>query len=308
MAKPQTPDTKHCDAAATSSTAGSDPGSPPSPSAFPSASTFPRAASFAGTSAVVTGASSGIGRATAVELARSGVSGLVIHYRKNRQGAEETAQQAREAGKGSPDPELEIELVQADLAKLDDSTRLVDSSFDRFDNLQTWINNAGGDVLTGSLAEADFQTKLDYLWNIDVRCTITLSREVAKRFQAQSVALHPPSLVFIGWDQAPRGMEGDAGQMFGPIKAAVMAFANSLAQEVAPTVRVNTVAPGWTETSWGKQASDYWNRRAEGQSLMGRWGNPRDIAAAIVYAANPHHTFVTGQTLEVNGGWNRRFQ
>ena len=58
-------------------------------------------------------------------------------------------------------------------------------------------------------------------------------------------------------------MEGDAGQMFGPVKAAVMAYANSLAQSVAPAIRVNTVAPGWIQTAWGESASEYWDTAGE---------------------------------------------
>ena len=100
-------------------------------------------------------------------------------------------------------------------------------------------------------------------------------------------------------------MEGDAGQMFGPVKAAVMAFAVSLAQSVAPRIRVNTIAPGWIQTSWGKQASQAWQDRAKGQSLMHCWGTPEDVARSVVYVSDPENTFLTGQTINVNGGWNR---
>ena len=101
-------------------------------------------------------------------------------------------------------------------------------------------------------------------------------------------------------------MEGDAGQMFGPVKAAVMAFAASLAQTLAPKVRVNTVAPGWIQTKWGESASEYWDNRAKSQALMGRWGSPQDVAKAIMFASDPDNTFLTGQIVNVNGGWNRK--
>lgn len=114
-------------------------------------------------------------------------------------------------------------------------------------------------------------------------------------------------MVFIGWDQAMEGMEGDAGQMFGPVKSAVMAFANSLAQSIAPSVRVNTIAPGWIRTAWGEETSDYWNERAKGQSLMKRWGCADDIARAVIYVADPENTFLTAQTIPLNGGFDRRF-
>ncbi len=81
----------------------------------------------------------------------------------------------------------------------------------------------------------------------------------------------------------------------------------SLAQELAPQVRVNLVSPGWIQTAWGDQADSYWHQRAKGQSLMNQWGTPHDVAQAALYLISPAARFVTGQRLIVNGGWNRRF-
>jgi 3-oxoacyl-[acyl-carrier protein] reductase len=69
---------------------------------------------------------------------------------------------------------------------------------------------------------------------------------------------------------------------------------------------VNTIAPGWIRTSWGESSSEYWSDRAKNQSLMHRWGKPEDVAKAVLYAADPDNTFLTGQTIDINGGWNRR--
>lgn len=93
--------------------------------------------------------------------------------------------------------------------------------------------------------------------------------------------------------------------MFGPVKAAVMSFANSFAQTLAPHVRVNTVAPGWIQTAWGETTQGYWDERAKAQSLMKRWGRPEDIAEAVAYLASAEASFVTGQTINLNGGFNR---
>lgn len=254
---------------------------------------------FAATSAVVTGGSSGIGRAICLSLAEAGVDHLLVHYRRNRDGAEATATAAEEFG-------CRAIVTQADLAVSEDVRRLADAAFEQLPSVSTWVNNAGADVLTGDAGELSFQEKLDRLLAVDLVGTVRLSRDIGSRMAAQPLE-RPPSMVFIGWDQAPHGMEGDAGQMFGPVKAAVMAFAASLAQTLAPQVRVNTVAPGWIRTAWGETASDEWDRRAKGQALMRRWGTAEDVARAVRFAADPANTFLTGQTFEVNGGWDRKF-
>ncbi len=255
---------------------------------------------FINTHAVVTGASSGIGQTTAIALAKAGAERVLIHFHRNQSGAEETAKQVREAGS-------EAVMHSADLSDASQRDELMDVAWKELKVVHTWVNNAGLDVLTGEIADADFDTKLRRLMEVDVLGTIALSRKVAIRIGSQALAI-PPSMTFIGWDQAPQGMEGDAGQMFGPVKAAVMAFANSLSQEVAPLIRVNTVAPGWIQTKWGESTGEYWDARAKEQALMNRWGSTQDVAKAILFLADPANTFATGQTVNVNGGWNRRFE
>jgi 3-oxoacyl-[acyl-carrier protein] reductase len=256
--------------------------------------------SFSGAKAVITGSSSGIGQATAVALARSGAAALMVHYRVNERGALATATMARDAGC------QQVFVSQADLQVKSQRDALVEDAFGKLGTIDAWVNNAGADVLTGNAATLDFDAKLQRLWHVDVAATIDLARQVTTRWlQQESETI--PSMTFIGWDQAPAGMEGEAGQLFGPTKAAIMAFAGSLAQEVSPAIRVNTVAPGWIRTSWGESTSDYWDQRANSQSLMQRWGKPDDVARAILYAADPANTFLCGQTIQVNGGWNRKF-
>ena len=262
---------------------------------------------------VVTGSSSGIGRAIATAAARQGAECL-IHYRHNREGAEATAALVRAAG-------CEPRLVAADLADADDAQRLVEEAFDWSPRIDAWIHNAGADILTGPAAHLSFDEKLARLWEVDVRGTIRLARQVAERMCDDASrrewgpesgaggtpdARRPPSMLFIGWDQAAHGMEGDAGQLFGPVKAAVMAYAKSLAQTLAPRVRVNCLAPGWVRTAWGASSDPYWDRRATGDALMHRWGTPEDVAAAALYLISPEADFITAQVIEVNGGWNRR--
>jgi len=249
---------------------------------------------------VVTGSSSGIGKATAIEMAKQGARKVLIHYRSNIRGAEGTAKEIEGFGASAT-------LCQADLSVSEDRERLVEVAFREMGNIDAWVNNAGVDVLTGEIASLDFEKKLEKLLTVDLVGTISLSRMVVARWRLLGNKPVPPSMTFTGWDQAMKGMEGDAGQMFGPVKAAVMAYASNLAQSVAPNIRVNTVAPGWIKTAWGSETTEYWSERAKSQALMNRWGKPNDVARAVVFLSQKDNQFFTGQTLEVNGGWNRRY-
>jgi 3-oxoacyl-[acyl-carrier protein] reductase len=209
-----------------------------------------------------------------------------------RAGAEETAAAVTALGR-------QAHVVSADLAEAAQHADLVRQCFRWRERVDIWVNNAGADVLTGEAAELSFEDKLALLWRVDVQATIGLSRLVGERLRQSEGG----SLVNIGWDQAEVGMAGDSGEMFAAVKGAVMAFTRSLAKTLAPEVRVNCVAPGWIKTSWGEQASDYWNDRAVGESLLARWGTPEDVARAVRFLVGPHSSFITGQIIHVNGGF-----
>lgn len=246
---------------------------------------------LAGQVAAVTGASGGIGRAIALELARAGAD-VVVHGFRRREAAEAVATEIQSLGRNA------TEL----LADLSDCTSRATFAMDAWNwrgGVDVWINNAGADVLTGAAADWPFEQKLGRLWQVDVAATIGLSREIGQRMKARGRG----TIINIGWDQAEQGMAGDSGEMFAAVKGAVMAFTRSLAQSLAPEVRVNCLAPGWIRTAWGKGASDYWQERAERQALRGRWGTPEDVARAAAFFASPAADFLTGQVVNVNGGF-----
>ena len=128
--------------------------------------------------------------------------------------------------------------------------------------------------------------------------TVELSRQIGRHMAEHTGG----AIVNMGWDQAECGMAGDSGELFGTTKGAVMAFTKSLAHSLAPHVRVNAVAPGWIRTAWGEQASDYWQQRATSESLLGRWGEPEDVARVVAFLASPAAAFVNGHIVPVNGG------
>jgi 3-oxoacyl-[acyl-carrier protein] reductase len=241
--------------------------------------------------AVVTGASGGIGRAVALALAGQGASVVLQGNRR----IEEAQQLAREIGA------LGVAAVveQVDLSVPADVERFAEGAWNWREGVDVWINVAGADVLTGEASKAAFDDKLSALWQVDVLATIRLSRAIGSRMQERGSGV----IINIGWDQAEQGMAGDSGQMFAASKGAVMAFTRSLAQSLAPQVRVNCLAPGWIRTAWGEQASAAWDERARRESLRNRWGTPEDIAQAAVFLASPGADFITGQVIAVNGGF-----
>ncbi len=244
-----------------------------------------------GKTAVVTGSSSGIGKAIALALAEAGAN-VMVHARDSVDAALETAEQIRSLGR-------ESEVHFCDLASESAQDALADAAWHWRAGVDVWVNNAGVDVLTGTLATASFAEKLHRLWQVDVTASMRLSRDMGARMKRQGNGV----LLNIGWDQAEQGMAGDSGELFAATKGAVMAFTRSLALSLAPEVRVNCIAPGWIKTAWGDQASTEWQRRAVAESQMQRWGTPEDIAAVACFLASPAASFVAGQVISVNGGW-----
>jgi 3-oxoacyl-[acyl-carrier protein] reductase len=241
--------------------------------------------------AVVSGASGGIGRAVALEFARGGAD-VVVHAHRQVKEAEGLAQEIRRVGR-------DAHVLQADLADANACEAFADSAWRWKSRVDVLVNIAGADVLTGEAADWPFEKKLAALWQVDVLATIRLSRTLGQQMKGRGSGV----ILNIGWDQSEQGMAGDSGEMFAAVKGAVAAFTRSLAQSLAPQVRVNCLAPGWIKTSWGERASDYWQQRAERQSLRGRWGTPEDVAKAAVFLASPAAEFINGQVIPVNGGF-----
>ena len=258
---------------------------------MPTSSTNPTLThDLAGLRAIVLGSTTGIGRATALAIARAGAD-VIVHGRTRSHAAEAVVDEIRALGRRA-------EIHPADLADRAAGDRLVEASWSTWGGLDAWLHFAGADTLTGAGAGLSFEAKLDRLWAIDVVATVRLCRTVGRKMKEQGHG----SIVTMGWDQAETGMEGESGELFAATKGAVMAFTRSLALSLAPTVRVNAVAPGWIRTSWGESASSGWQDRVLRETPLRRWGTPEDVAEAARFLVGPSASFLTGQILRVNGG------
>src|SRR5260370_7203422 len=244
-----------------------------------------------GRRALVTGASSGIGKAMALELAVAGAD-LIVHGRR-QDAAQEVVRQINAH-------HVQGRVLLADLRSPKESQYLGAAAWGH-GPAHIWINNAGTATLTGEAARWPFERKLRELLDVDVTATLLLSREAGRRMKEQGQG----AILNMGWDQAESGMEGDSGQLFAAAKAAIMAFSKSLALTLAPEVRVNCLAPGWILTAWGTGASARWQERVQKETPLGRWGTPEDVAAGTRWLASPAAQFITGQMIRDNGSARR---
>jgi 3-oxoacyl-[acyl-carrier protein] reductase len=251
------------------------------------ASTLP----LTGRAVLVTGGSSGIGRAIALAAARAGAD-VALTYRSNEAGAREVEREIAALGPRA----LVLRLDLADVRAIRSVGRSVAGAFGRID---AWINNAGADILTGSAAGLPILERLDLLMRVDLRGTMVASWEAAEVLGAQDEG---GVIINMSWDHVITGMAGVNPQLFAAVKGGVLAFSKSLARTVAPRVRVNVIAPGWIETSFGAGVDERMYRSVADATPLKRWGTPEDVAGAAVFLASPAASFLTGETIHVGGG------
>lgn len=244
---------------------------------------------LAGRRAVVTGASGGIGRAIALAFAREGAK-LVVNYNNGALAAAECVAEITTRGG-------EACAIGADVTDAKAVQKLVDEAKSVLGGIDVWANIAGADILTGDGARASDADKLARLIDVDLRGTIQCC------WAASPEISRGGSIINLSWDLALTGMKGRNPEMFAAVKAGVTGYTRSLARSLAPDIRVNEIAPGWIETAFAETEMDaaYRDRVIE-QTPMARFGRPEDVAAVAVYLASDESSFVTGQTLKVNGG------
>jgi 3-oxoacyl-[acyl-carrier protein] reductase len=238
---------------------------------------------------LVTGASSGIGRAIALGCAREGAD-LAITYRANADGAERAAGEIRALGRRA-------EVIRADISREADVAALGRAATERLGRVDGWINNAGADILTGGGARLSRLDKLDRVLAVDLRGTILASWAAAEVMGQRGGAI-----VNLSWDHVTLGMAGENPILYSAAKGGIASFSKSLARQLAPAIRVNILAPGFIETAFGEQADQGWHREVAEQTPLKRWGRPDDLVGAALYLVSDESRFVTGQMIMVNGG------
>jgi len=240
--------------------------------------------------AVVTGASSGIGRATALALAAAGAD-VVVNYRRSAALAEKVVAEIGRSGR-------KARSVQADVSRAADVARLVRTAREAFGRIDIWVNNAGADILTGQAAKWPDESKWDEVMAVDLKGTWLGSRAAGAVMREQGGG----AIVNLSWDHVRHGQAYANAAIYAAAKGGVEAMSRCLARELAPQVRVNVVAPGWIRTAWGERADPELQEKIVKSTPLGRWGTPEDVAESVVFLASDAAAFITGATLLVGGG------
>ena len=241
--------------------------------------------------AVITGASTGIGRGIAEAFAQEGAD-IVVNYLKSKDSAESLVEEIKQSGRRAI-------AVQANMANEGDISGLIEKALDEFGRIDVWVNNAGADILTGTGAAAEIHDKLAQLIGVDLKGTINACWSITEIMQGQGHGV----IVNMGWDLAIHGFKGTNPQIFAATKAGILGFTRSFAKTVGPEIRVNMVSPGWITTAFAEEHMDdvYYQARIK-EIPLGRFGRPEDVAAAVVFLASDESSYLTGEAVKINGG------
>ncbi len=243
---------------------------------------------------LITGGSRGLGRSTALEAARNGYD-VIFTYNSNQPAAEKVADEIRALGRQV----ATLQLDTSDVGSLKGFAGRVDEKLQEFGakTLYGLINNAG--IGLDAPIESASEELFDQLFNIHVKSVFFLTQQLLPRVADGG------RIVNISSGLARVSMPGYA--IYGTAKAAIETFTRFLAQEVGPRkITANVVAPGGLETDFGGGALrdiPQVNEFISSQTALGRAGLPEDVAPVIVTLLNDSHGWISGQKIDVSGGW-----
>ena len=249
---------------------------------------------LSGKVAIVTGSSGGIGRAAAFEFAKQGAD-LVLHYRSRETEAKEVADNIAKLGRGTV-------LARVDFTNEKEAPeqvqRMVDDAIRQFGKVDVLVN------LAGYPARGEWKKKFldltpeDFLKpiKVDLFGSFLCARAVAPHMIKQKKG------VIVNISSTPALAGHDRGFSFTVAKAAVIGLTKALAFELAPYVRVNTLALGNVETEWISELTDEELHRARQENLMKRFGSSEEIAKSLIFLCSDDSSFLNGQTMVLDGG------
>ena len=237
--------------------------------------------------ALVTGATRGIGKEIALELAQNGLD-IAINYRSMQEGIEDLKKEIEAYG-------VRCEFVGADVANFEQCENMVKETVEKFGKIDILVNNAGitKDGLIMRMKKEDFEAVID----INLIGTFNVTRNVIPYMikQKSGRIINVSSVV---------GVAGNAGQTnYSASKAGIIGFTKSLAKEVASrNILVNAIAPGFIDTDMTKVLSDNVKEGINAQIPLRRMGSPKEVAKVVKFLASEDSSYITGQVINIDGG------
>lgn len=237
--------------------------------------------------ALVTGGSRGIGREIALELAKNGIN-IAINYSSSSEKAEEVLSEIKSLG-------VNAISIKADVSSEEDVNNLVKTIENELGKIDILVNNAGitKDDLLIRMKVEDFEDVIDVNLKGTFLCTKAVARAMMKKRYGKIINI--TSVV---------GIVGNAGQgNYSASKAGVIGFTKSMAKELGSRgIRVNAVAPGFIDTEMTQVLSEEIKDQMKNNIPLNVFGNPKDIANAVVFLASNASDYITGQVINVDGG------
>lgn len=245
----------------------------------------PATRGLAGKVAIVTGASRGIGRAIAERLARDGAK-VVVNYVNNEEAAREVVESIGATGG-------EAVAVGADIGDADDITRLFEETMERFGRLDVLVNNAGS-IVPKPIAQTT-REDFDQMFSVAVRGPFFAIQEAAGRMEEGGRIVNISAAITLLRLPGTAALAG--------AKAALEQFTRIGAAELAPqSILVNAVSPGIIDTDTQSGNPPEVMEQLAQMSLMGRIGQPEEVADVVAFLAGEESRWITGQTIQVGGG------
>ncbi|MEK3645298.1 MULTISPECIES: 3-oxoacyl-[acyl-carrier-protein] reductase [unclassified Aeribacillus] len=242
---------------------------------------------LSGKTALVTGGSRGIGRAIAIDLAKNGAD-VAVNYSGNEEKANEVVEEIESLGR-------KAFAIRANVANADEVNSMVNEVIERFGRLDILVNNAG--ITKDNLLMRMKESEWDDVININLKgvfnCTKAVTRQMMKQRSGRIINI--ASIV---------GIAGNAGQAnYVAAKAGIIGLTKTTAKELAGrNITVNAVAPGFISTDMTDQLPEQIRNEMLKQIPLGRFGEPNDIANMVTFIASDKSSYMTGQTLCLDGG------
>ena len=240
-----------------------------------------------GKTAVVTGASRGIGRAIAIKLATLGVN-IVVNYRNSYDAVQEVVKEIQALG-------ARALAVQCDISSFKDVESMMKKSMEEFGSIDILVNNAGitKDGLLMRMKEEEFDSVIDINLKGAFNCTRHISAIMLKQRSGRIINISSVS-----------GLTGNAGQVnYSSAKAGILGMTKAVAKELAGRgVTCNAVAPGYIQTDMTEGLADKVKESIMNAIPLKRLGTPEDVANAVAFLASEEAAYITGQVINVDGG------